>query len=160
MFALEFFKNGCNAKKAAESVGYSPKTAAQHGHTLLKDETVKHELKMLSELFSLDKLSSEDKTSLEGEIADINEVLITLTKILRRDMPEDEVVIIRSNKTEYDEDGGKTQTQSQTPTVVKTLTRVSDVNKAADTLMKYFAAAKPDGEEKEGGVVILAPVSE
>ena len=72
LFAIEYYKNGCNATKAAESVGYSPKTARQHGSTLLKDKIVKRELKALDELLSLDKLSVPTKEDMEGKIADID----------------------------------------------------------------------------------------
>ncbi|MBR0359802.1 MAG: terminase small subunit [Clostridia bacterium] len=157
LFAIEYYKNGCNATKAAESVGYSPKTARQHGHTLLKDKVVKAELKALNELLSLDKLSQPDKDKIEKEVADINEVLTTLTKILRREMPEDNVVIVKANKTEY-EDDKKTVSRTEEAQIVETRTRPGDVNKAADLLLKYYEKANGDSDEEKGGVVILAEI--
>lgn len=157
LFAIEYYKNGCNATKAAESVGYSPKTARQHGYTLLKDKVVKAELKALNELLSLDKLSQPDKDKIEKEVADINEVLTTLTKILRREMPEDNVVIVKANKTEY-EDDKKTVSHTEEAQIVETRTRPGDVNKAADLLLKYYEKANGDSDEEKGGVVILAEI--
>lgn len=159
LFAIEYYKNGCNATKAAEAVGYSPKTAAQHGHTLLKDKTVKRELKTLDKLLSLDTLSKPEKSGLEKGIADINEVLTTLTKVLRRELKEENVVVTKANKTEYEEDGTKIVSRAEEATIVETIPKLSDVNKAADLLLKYFEKASGrDEDTQENGVVILAPV--
>ena len=157
LFAIEYYKNGCNATKAAESVGYSPKTARQHGSTLLKDKIVKRELKVLDELLSLDKLSVPAKEDMEGKIADIDEVLTTLTHILRRELPEDNVVVLKTNKTEFIDDE-KHITRSEEAQIVTTRPKLSDVNKAADLLLKYFERANDNPDGDVGGVIILADI--
>ena len=159
LFALEYFKNGLNASAAALAVGYSEKSAKQRGSQLLKDKTVKQELKALSEMFGLDKLSDINKQEIQEKIADISEILERLTKIVRREEPEETVVVLKRETTEYS-DGDKSHTKEEYASVVETKTRVADVNKAADLLLKYYSQpTTPDGEEK-GGVVILAPVKE
>lgn len=157
LFALEYYKNGCNATKAAEAVGYSKKTAAQHGYTLLKDKYVKQELKALDKLLSLDKMTAPDKDKITSDIADITEVLTTLSRILRREMTEDSVVVLKSDKTDII-DGKKVTDHEEVPQIVEVRPKLSDVNKAADLLMRYFQSAKDNSESDGGGVVILAEV--
>lgn len=158
LFAVEYYKNGCNAKKAAEAVGYSPKTAAQHGYTLLKDEAVKAELEALDKILSLDKLAEPDKDTLRDDVASINDVLTTLTKILRRELTEDAVVVVKKEKTVYEDDRKQTE-RGEEALIVHTRTKLSDVNRAADLLLKYYSGSKDGaGDDENGGVVILADI--
>lgn len=157
-FALEYYKNGKNAAKAAEAVGYSKKTAAQRGYQLLKDKTVIATMHELDEIFSLDKMSQPDKDVLNKDVADITELLQRLTDIIRRKETEDNVVVLKSETQTFD-GVEKTTVKEQNIEIVKTRARLSDVNKAIDILMRYYS--KPDANEDndgESGVVILPEV--
>ena len=159
LFAIEYFKNGLNASAAALAVGYSKKSAKQRGSQLLKDETVQSEIKTLSTMFGLDKLTDINKDEIKEKIADISEILERLTRIVRREEPEETVVVLKRETTEYS-DGDKSHTKEEYASVVETKTRVADVNKAADLLLKYYSQPASSDDESRGGVIILAPVKE
>lgn len=159
LFAVEYYKNGKNAAKAAEAVGYSKKTAAQRGHQLIKDETVIAYMRELDSFFSLDKMAAPDKETLENGIADIAELLEILTRIARRQETEDAVVVLKSESQDYI-DGKKVTSKEENAQVVETRARLSDVNKAIDTLIKYYTRTGTDNNPDEGGVIILADVKE
>ena len=148
VFALEYIKNGCNAKQAAIAIGYSEKTAAQHGYTLLKDDIVKKELEELGETFSLSTLTQVDKDKITKEIADINEVLLTATRIIRREETED--TIIQSKRKDPEDDNGYE--------IIETRPKLVDVNRAMDLMMKYYAAVSGNDDTKESGVGIMPEV--
>jgi phage terminase small subunit len=159
LFALEYFRNGKNAAAAALSVGYSEKSAKQRGYQLLKDEEVKDELSSLNELFGMNELSKPDKDLIDKKIADITEVLMTLTRVIRREEPDENVVVLHKESTDF-ADGEKHTSREEFVKVVETKTKVSDVNKAADILMKYYQTSQSDDNDKSGGIVILPQINE
>lgn len=150
VFALEYMKNGCNAKQAAIAIGYSEKSAAQHGYTLLKDDIVKKELKELGETFSLSNLAQVDKDIITKEIADITEVLQKATRIIRREETED--TIIQSKRKTVD-DGDDNSYE-----IIETRPKLVDVNRAMSLMMNYYTAVSDNGDNNESGVVIMPEV--
>lgn len=150
VFALEYIKNGCNAKQAAIAIGYSEKSAAQHGYTLLKDDVVKKELEELGETFSLSTLAQVDKDKITQEIADINEVLQKATRIIRREETEDTII---QSKRKDPEDGNESGYE-----IIETRPKLVDVNRAMDLMMKYYIAVSDNPDNSESGVVIMPEV--
>ncbi len=72
-------------------------------------------------------------------IAKQDEVLKTLTAVMRREKPETVVVTCKVRKSYYDDKGKKVIDEAEQPMCVEIPTKVSDVNKAAEMLGKYYA---------------------
>ena len=72
-------------------------------------------------------------------IAKQDEVLKTLTAVMRREKPETVVVTCKARKSHYDDKGKKVTDEAEQPICVEIPTKVSDVNKAAEMLGKYYA---------------------
>lgn len=91
---------------------------------------------------NLEKLSVYIKARLgekeDGRIAKQDEVLRTLTSVLRREATETVVVTLKTKKSYYDENGKKVTEEAEEPTLVEIPTKISDVNKAADLLGRRY----------------------
>lgn len=74
----------------------------------------------------------------EARIAKQDEVLQTLTRILRREEAEQIVVTLKERRSFYDEAGKKVIEETETPTIVDVKPKLSDVNKAAELLGKRY----------------------
>ncbi len=151
-FALEYLRNGQNAKKAALSVGYKESTAAQMGFLLKDDPIVKETFKELGEIFSLSGLDDVNQDEIGKDIADINEVLQTATRIIRRKETEDVVI---KPKSKVNPDGAVTDGEYE---ILAARPKLKDVNDAMKILMSYYSAVGDSGDEKECGVVIMPEV--
>lgn len=84
----------------------------------------------------LEKISSE-------KIADAQEVMEYLTKVMRREMKESVVVTVTKEHSEYVDTGdGKLRKQTvkeEVPQIVEIPAKLSDANKAAELLGKRYA---------------------
>ena len=84
----------------------------------------------------LEKVSS-------GKIADVQEVMEYLTKVMRREMKESVVVTVTKEHSEYVDTGdGKPRKQTvkeEVPQIVEIPAKLSDANKAAELLGKRYA---------------------
>ena len=115
-----------NATQAAIRAGYSEKTAKSIGQeNLTKPDLQEYIQKMLD---------AKDKQL----IAKQDEVLQTLTRVLRREEKENVVVTIKSRKSSYDKNGKKVIKESEEPRIVEIPPKLSDTNKAAELLGKYY----------------------
>lgn len=133
-----------NATQAAIRAGYSEKTAYSTGNeNLKKPELQEYIQKMLDE--------KEDTL-----IAKQDEVLKTLTRIMRREELESVVVTCKKHKSYYDDNGKKVVDDTEEPITVPIPTKVSDANKAAEMLGKYYTLFTDRTQiEGEGAVVII-----
>lgn len=161
-FAHEVFRNGGNRAAAARAVGYSDKVAKQMGSRLYKDAVVQEELQKLKRDFNLTStLTDEEKEEMKKTVAGIKETLERLTRILRREEPEDNIVVLKTETADF-EDGRKTTEHSEHVEIVQTKTRNSDLLKAADLLLKYYYRDE-DKEQTQtrtaGGILILPEVN-
>ena len=75
-------------------------------------------------------------------IAKQDEVLQTLTRVLRRQEPDTVVVTCKERRSGYDENGKKVIVEKEVPQLVQVPTRVSDLNKAAELLGKRYGLFK------------------
>jgi len=125
MFCLEYLKD-LNGTQAAIRAGYSQKTANEQASRMLANVNIQD---------FLANLMAEKKNSL---IAEQDEVLETLTRILRRKETDTVVVTVKTHNTHYDEEGKKVVKDEETPVTVSIPTRVGDVNKAAELLGKRY----------------------
>lgn len=116
-----------NATQAAIRAGYSEKYAHTNANKLLQNTTIKEYIK---------KRLAEKEDAL---IAKQDEVLKTLTRIMRREEQEAVVVTCKKHNTYYDDKGKKVVADVEEPIIVNTPTKVSDVNRAAEMLGKYYA---------------------
>lgn len=116
-----------NATQAALRAGYSEKTAYSIGNENLKKPEIQEYIQ---------KRLKEKEDAL---IAKQDEVLKTLTRIMRREEQEAVVVTCKKHNTYYDDKGKKVVADVEEPIIVNTPTKVSDVNKAAEMLGKYYA---------------------
>ena len=122
-----------NATQAALRAGYSEKTAYSIGNENLKKPEIQEYIQ---------KRLKEKEDAL---IAKQDEVLKTLTAVMRREKPETVVVTCKARKSHYDDKGKKVTDEAEQPICVEIPTKVSDVNKAADRLRaaemlgKYYA---------------------
>lgn len=115
-----------NATQAAVRSGYSKKAARKIGQeNLTKPDILEYIKKRLAEK--------------EGAlIAKQDEVLQTLTRVLRRQEPDTVVVTCKERRSGYDENGKKVIVEKEVPQLVQVPTRVSDLNKAAELLGKRY----------------------
>lgn len=84
-------------------------------------------------------------------IADEREVLVTLTRILRREATEDTVVKLRTESRSTDEYGEAVVERSERVEVMKTRPRLADVTRAAELVGKYHGMF---GERLEGSIAL------
>lgn len=129
-FCLHYAKTG-NATEAYREAGYKPKTersAYASANQLLKNPKVQERLKELADEIASDKIAS------------IREIQEYLTSVMRREHKESVVVTVSEKKTFYapDENGTmrKQTIETETPQIVEIPARLSDANKAAETLAK------------------------
>ena len=133
-FCLHYAKTG-NATEAYKAAGYAAKTEGAVyacANRLLKNDKVQARLKELAEEIASDKIAS------------IREIQEYLTSVMRREHKESVVVTVSEKKTFYapDEAGTmrKQTIEKETPMVVEIPARLSDANKAAETLAKMQGA--------------------
>lgn len=115
-----------NATQAAISAGYSKKTAKQIAQQNLTKLDIQEYIK---------KRMAEKENAL---IAKQDEVLQTLTRVLRRQEMDTVVVTCKERSSGYDENGKKVIVEKEIPRVVQIPTRVNDLNKAAELLGKRY----------------------
>ena len=116
-----------NAEAAAVRAGYSPKYARGNAHKLVANSCISEYIR---------KRMEEKENSL---IASQDEVLQTLTRVLRREETETVVVTCKERKSYYDDEGKKITEEKEVPKIVEIPTKVSDVNRAAELLGKRYA---------------------
>lgn len=116
-----------NATQAAIRSGYSAKTAKQIGQQNLTKLDIQE---------YINKRLAEKEAEL---IADQDEILRTLTRVLRRQEMDTVVVTCKERSSKYDEKGKKVTIEKEVPQLVQAPTKVSDLNKAAELLGKRYA---------------------
>lgn len=116
-----------NATQAAIRSGYSAKTAKQIGQQNLTKLDIQE---------YINKRLAEKEAEL---IADQDEILRTLTRVLRRQEMDTVVVTCKERSSKYDEKGKKVIIEKEVPQLVQVPTKVSDLNKAAELLGKRYA---------------------
>ena len=116
-----------NATQAAIRSGYSAKTAKQIGQQNLTKLDIQE---------YINKRLAEKEAEL---IADQDEILRTLTRVLRRQEMDTVVVTCKERSSKYDEKGQKVTIEKEVPQLVQVPTKVSDLNKAAELLGKRYA---------------------
>ncbi|MEG0999353.1 MAG: terminase small subunit [Clostridiales bacterium] len=116
-----------NATQAAIRAGYSPKTAQEQGSRLLLNVMVQG---------YIEKRMAEKESQL---IASQDEVLQTLTRVMRREEKEIIVVTCKERKSYYDENGKKVIVEKEAPQLVEIPTKVCDLNKAAELIGKRYS---------------------
>lgn len=132
-----------NATQAAIRAGYSAKTAYSIGNeNLTKPEIQEYIQHRLDE--------KEDAL-----IAKQDEVLKTLTRIMRREELETVVVTCKKRKSYYDDNGKKVIDDAEEPVMVSVPTKVSDTNKAAEMLGKYYALFTDKTQIDGGSAVVI-----
>lgn len=111
--------------------------------------------------YSLKKHIDERIAEKEDEqIAKQDEVLRYLTKVMRREEKEYQVVTLRKSRSWY-EDGKKQTVEEEVPEIIELPSRVSDANKAAELLGKRYVLWT-DKKEFEGnlGVTIVDDIDD
>lgn len=148
-FCLHYAKTG-NATEAYKTAGYAAKTEGAvyaNANRLLKNDKVKARLKELADEIASDKIAS------------IREIQEYLTSVMRREHKESVVVTVSKERSFYapDEDGKmrKNTVKEETPMVVEIPARLSDANKAAETLAKMQG-----GFDNKLNVELTVPVFE
>ena len=116
-----------NATQAAIRSGYSAKTAKQIGQQNLTKLDIQE---------YINKRLAEKEAEL---IADQDEILRTLTRVLRRQEMDTVVVTCKERSSKYDEKGKKVTIEKEVPQLGQGPTKVSDLNKAAELLGKRYA---------------------
>lgn len=129
-FCLHYAKTG-NASEAYKVAGYNAKTERAiyaNANRLLKNDKVQERLKELADEIASDKIAS------------IKEIQEYLTSVMRREHKECVVVTLSEETTKYvpDENGTmrKQTVKKEVPQIVEIPAKLSDANKAAETLAK------------------------
>lgn len=127
-----------NGTQAAIRAGYSERTANEQAARLLAKDSIQEYISSRMDEKEKDLIASQD------------EVLQTLTRVLRRQEKEYVVSSTKVSRTYYDSNGKKCTETTETPVVVDVPTRVSDLNKAAELIGKryqlYTDKVKVDGQ--------------
>lgn len=128
IFADEYLidLNATRAYKVAYPSVKNDATAAAAAVRLLRNVKVRE---------YIEKRLAEKEDAL---IAKQDEVLQTLTRVLRRQEPDTVVVTCKERRSGYDENGKKVIVEKEVPQLVQVPTRVSDLNKAAELLGKRY----------------------
>ena len=116
-----------NAEAAAIRAGYSPKYARGNAHKLVANSGIREHIKKRMNEKEADLIASQD------------EVLQTLTRVLRREENDIVVVTCRQRKSYYDSNGKKVIEEKEVPKLVEIPAKISDVNKSAELLGKRYA---------------------
>ena len=129
-FCLHYAKTG-NATESYKKAGYQAKTEnaiCANATRLLRNDKVQERLRELAEELASDKIAS------------IKEIQEYLTSVMRRELKECVVVTLTEEKTRYvPDDEGKMRkhtTKKEIPQIVEIPAKLSDANKAAETLAK------------------------
>ena len=132
IFADEYLidLNATRAYKVAYPSVKNDATAAAASARLLRNVKVRE---------YIEKRLAEKEDAL---IAKQDEVLQTLTRVLRRQEPDTVVVTCKERRSGYDENGKKVIVEKEVPQLVQVPTRVSDLNKAAELLGKRYGLFK------------------
>jgi phage terminase small subunit len=138
-----------NSAAAAIRAGYSAKSARQIGAENLTKLDIRAEI---------DKILESKK---DAALADQDEVMRTLTRILRREEKENAVVVTKKHKSSYDKNGKKKIIDEETPEVVEIPAKLSDVNKAAELLGRRYALFTDNTRiDADVGVTIVDDIPE
>ncbi len=125
LFADEYLID-LNATQAAIRAGYSPNGINKRVSRMMANDGIQEYIK---------KRLAEKEDAL---IAKQDEVLQTLTRVLRRQEMDTVVVTCKERRSGYDENGKKVIVEKEVPQLVQVPTRVSDLNKAAELLGKRY----------------------
>lgn len=145
-FAEKYIEFGGNGLQAAIAVGYKPTAASVAASRLLRDQDV------------IDYLAMREKQVKDDQIATSNEVLVTLTKVLRRQLVDHRITMVKEKRLTYDTLGHEIKIDTTTPQIVELPTAVADVVKAADLLGKFYALWERKTDEAD--VEDLSPLVE
>jgi len=131
-----------NATQAAKRAGYSDDTAHRIGAENLQKPAIAAKI--------AERLKERESTL----IATCDEVLQTLTRTLRRKATESVVVTLKTRKSEFDGDGRKVSSEVEVAEVVEIPAKLSDVNRAAELLGKYYKLYT-DKTELSGAIPVV-----
>lgn len=116
-----------DSTQAAVRAGYSPQSAGLAGRKNLENPKIQNYISYL--------MSQKD----DSLIAKQEEVLKSLTRIMRREEDDTKVVTEKKRRTYYDENGKKVTDNTDEPIKISVPTKVSDANKAALMLGRYYS---------------------
>ncbi len=146
-FCLHYAKTG-NATESYKKAGYEAKTDTaiySNANRLLKNDKVQERLKELAEEIASDKIAS------------IKEIQEYLTSVMRRELKESVVVTLSTERSTYapDENGTmrKQTIKEEVPQIVHIPAKLSDANKAAETLAKMKG-----GFDNKAQIEVIIPV--
>ena len=129
-FCLHYARTG-NASEAYREAGYEAKTETavySNANRLLKNDKVKERLAELAQEIASDKIAS------------IKEIQEYLTSVMRREHKECIVVTLSREEAKYEPDENGTMrkrtVKTEVPQIVEIPAKLSDANKAAETLAK------------------------
>lgn len=144
-FADEYIITG-NKYQSAIKAGYSENYAKGNVSKLLENERVKKYIEDRLEEIQSEKIASQ------------KEVLEHLTRVMRREEQEYQVVTLRTKQEKWLPDGQGTMRKQTVETeeaeVVPMPTRVSDTNKAAELLGKSYTLFTDKVDLQTGDIVI------
>lgn len=130
-----------NGTQAAIRANYSKRTASAAASRLLRNVKIQEYIK---------KRMAEKEDAL---IAKQDEVLKHLTAVMRREKLEAVVVTCKKHKAYYDDNGKKVIDDCEEPMIVDVPAKISDTNKAAELLGKYYTLFTDKTQIESEGVV-------
>ena len=136
---IDYYIETGNATEAARLSGYRGKNLNRIGSENLSK----------LDIYIKDRILQKE----DERIAKQDEVLQTLTRIIRREEKEVVVVTVKSRRSFYDANGKKVIEEKEEPVPVEIPTKISDVNKAADLLGKRYGIWT-DNVKISGGVPV------
>lgn len=131
-----------NATQAAIRAGYSEKTAQEQSSRLLSNVMVREYIQKIMADKDSDLIATQD------------EILQTLTAVLRREKKEVIVSNQKIRRSFYDAEGRKCTEETDAPVLVEIDTKISDVNRAAELLGKRYGLYS-DNVKIDGAVPVV-----
>ncbi len=132
----------CNATQAAIRAGYSPGTARNAGPRILRQPAIRAHIEGMMQQMRDDSIASAE------------EVLRTLTRMLRRELPDHVVVTLRTQASHYDERGKRVAEDTRDQRVLEVPTPLREVYRAAELLGKRYRLCA-DQADASGGVTLV-----
>lgn len=152
---LEFYQNSGDGIEAARLAGYKGNLGQAASRNLRR---LADTIRTTEEEPAVPAENAAAESMVPAELAkdDEDEVIRVLMRILHRKETEPVILKVKRRKTYVDEQGKRVVEESTEDTVAQMPPRISDINRAAELLAKYFGLGnEPESHLEEKGVRII-----
>lgn len=151
---LRFYRESGDAEEAARRAGYKhPRQAAIRNACLLADETGgKKEDQSAGEGSMAGSSPREEEADCLPAAAGEEEVMRVLTRIIHRKEADHVILKVKTKKSYLDERGKRITEESTEDRIAEVPARLSDINRAAELLVKSYGGGLGAAAEEPGSI--------